>query len=136
MLRPSIIWCDSRAVEIGEKAFQDLGGVKALSKLLNSPANFTASKLAWVKENEPSIFKDIDKVMLPGDYLVMKLTGHITTTACALSEGIMWDFESNALSTDVLDVFGFDEKIIPEIVPPIGSALKIDEAVALELGFR
>lgn len=134
VLRPSIIWCDSRAVEIGEKAFQDLGGVKALSKLLNSPANFTASKLAWVKENEPSVFKDIHKVMLPGDYLVMKLTGHITTTACALSEGIMWDFESNALSTDVLDVFGFDEKIIPEIVPPIGSALKIDEAVALELG--
>ena len=69
VLRPSIIWCDSRAVPYGDKAFRDLGEERCLQSLLNSPGNFTASKLAWVKENEPDLFDKIDKIMLPGDYL-------------------------------------------------------------------
>ena len=95
VLRDSIIWCDSRAVEIGNKAFLQIGEKASLSRLLNSPGNFTASKLAWVKENEPEIFKKIDKIMLPGDFISMKLTGKITTSNSALSEGIFWDFKNN-----------------------------------------
>ena len=95
VLRPSIIWCDSRATEIGNKAFREIGNEACLNSLLNSPGNFTASKLKWVKENEPSVYEKIDKIMLPGDYIAMRLTGDIRTTASGLSEGMFWDFRKN-----------------------------------------
>ncbi len=115
VLRDSIIWCDSRAVEIGEQAFQSIGAEKCLSYLLNSPGNFTASKLAWVKKNEPEIYNRINKIMLPGDFIAMKLTGEITTSISSLSEGIFWDFKNNELSHDVMQHFGFDQNHFPVI---------------------
>ena len=117
VLRPSIIWCDSRAVPYGEKAFHDLGEDLCLRNLLNSPGNFTASKLAWVKENEPELFDKIDKIMLPGDYLAMKLSGEVKTTISGLSEGMMWDFKAKKPAKFLLDYFGFDESMIADIVP-------------------
>ena len=108
MLRPSIIWCDSRAVTCGDRAFRNIGEKQCLSHLLNSPGNFTASKLAWIKEYEPELYKRIDKIMLPGDYIAMKLTGEIATTISGLSEGIFWDFKENDLSEDLMRYFGFD----------------------------
>ena len=113
VLRDSIIWCDSRAVEIGNKAFKNIGEEKCLSHLLNSPGNFTASKLAWVKENEPAVFQKIDKIMLPGDFIAMKLTGSITSSIAALSEGIFWDFKNKEISKDILEYFGFSESVFP-----------------------
>ena len=115
VLRDSIIWCDSRAVPYGNKAFETIGEEQCLSHLLNSPGNFTASKLAWVKENEPHIYEQIDKVMLPGDFIAMKLTGTITTSASALSEGVFWDFKNNELSKDVMEYYDFHASIIPTI---------------------
>ncbi len=115
VLRDSIIWCDSRAVSIGKKAFQTIGENKCLSTLLNSPGNFTASKLAWVKENEPAVYEHIHKVLLPGDFIAMKLTGQTSTTISALSEGIFWDFAKHELSKDVFHYYGFDTSIIPTI---------------------
>ncbi|HNU86818.1 MAG TPA: FGGY family carbohydrate kinase [Ferruginibacter sp.] len=115
VLRNSIIWCDSRAVAIGDEAFANIGTEKCLYHLLNSPGNFTASKLAWVKENEPALFEKIDKAMLPGDFIAMKLTGSITTTTSALSEGIFWDYRNNSISKDIIDYFGFDESVFPAI---------------------
>ncbi|GAG02035.1 unnamed protein product, partial [marine sediment metagenome] len=98
VIRPAIIWCDSRAVEIGRKAAQDIGEEKCLQRLLNLPGNFTASKLKWVMENEPDIYSKIHKMMLPGDYIAMKMTGQIKTTPSGLSEGIMWDFQQQGLA--------------------------------------
>ena len=98
LLRPSIIWCDSRAVKIGQKAFEELGQEYCLQHLLNSPGNFTASKLRWVKESEPDIYKRIHKAMLPGEFIAMKLTGEICTTLSGLSEGVYWDFKEQAVS--------------------------------------
>ncbi len=134
VLRPSIIWCDSRAVPYGEKAFKTIGEEKCLSHLLNSPGNFTAAKLAWVKENEPELFAKIDKIMLPGDYIAMKLTGDITTTVSGLSEGIFWDFKNNCVSKDILNYFGFDSSIIPTILPTFSEQGKVTAAAAAELG--
>jgi len=134
VLRDSIIWCDSRAVEIGEKAFAKIGQERALNSLLNSPGNFTASKLAWVKENEPEIYAQIDKVMLPGDYIAMKLTGEITTSISALSEGVFWDFQHNELSKAVMECFGFDTDLIPEIKPLFSSHGNLTEGAAQSLG--
>src|SRR5580700_3998168 len=106
VLRDSIIWCDSRAAPYGEKAFERIGEARSLGHLLNSPGNFTAAKLAWVKEKEPWIYEKIDKVMLPGDFIAMRLTGEITTSVSALSEGIFWDFVRDELSEDVFSAFG------------------------------
>ena len=134
VLRPSIIWCDSRAVPYGEKAFNTIGEKECLTFLLNSPGNFTAAKLAWVKENEPNIYSKIYKIMLPGDYIAARLTGEIYTTASGLSEGIFWDFKQGKLSDTVLDYFGFDKSFIPDIVPTFSQQGTVTKAIADELG--
>ena len=134
-LRPSIIWCDGRAVPYGNKAFEEIGGEKCLQHLLNSPGNFTAAKLAWVKENEPELFAKIDKIMLPGDYIAMRLSGgDKKTTVSGLSEGMFWDFKNNEVSKDVMNFFGFSEDIIAEIVPTFSVQSTVCQAVADELG--
>ena len=134
VLRPSIIWCDSRAVQIGEKAAADIGEEKCLKHLFNLPGNFTASKLRWVKENEPDIYAKIDKIMLPGDYIAMKMTGEIKTTPSGLSEGIMWDFESDALADFVLDNYEISGELIAETVPTFSIQGELAKKAADELG--
>ena len=136
VLRPSIIWCDSRAVEIGQKAFNDLGENYCLSHLLNSPGNFTASKLAWVKQNEPEVFDQIYKIMLPGDYIAMRLSGEICTTVSGLSEGMFWDFQQNALANELLDYYGIDASLIADIKPTFGLQGEVSNAAAAELGLK
>ena len=134
-VRSSIIWCDSRAVEIGDKAFASIGKDKCLSHLLNSPGNFTASKLAWVKENEPEIFARIHKIMLPGDFIAMQLTGETCTTVSGLSEGIFWDFKNNSVSKDVLNAYGLSEDVLPRIVDTFSNQGQVLPEIAEELGF-
>ena len=136
VLRPSIIWCDSRATEIGNKAFNEIGNEKCLNALLNSPGNFTASKLKWVKQNEPSVYQKIDKIMLPGDYIAMRLTGEIRTTASGLSEGMFWDFRKNEVSELVLNYYGFGKELIPEIVDTFGIQGHVSAKIAGELGLK
>lgn len=133
VLRDSIIWCDSRAVDTGNNAFKKIGEERSLSTLLNSPGNFTASKLSWVKSNESKVFDNTYKMMLPGDFAAMKLTGEITTTSSALSEGIFWDFKEDELSNDVMSCFGFDKKLIPEVRSLFSSHGTLLEDVAAEL---
>ena len=133
-LRPSIIWCDSRAVPYGQKAFDVLGHEQCLSHLLNSPGNFTASKLAWVKENEPELYSKIYKIMLPGDFIAMKLTGEICTTISGLSEGMMWDFSEGRTAKMLLDYYGIDESLIPEIRPTFAEQGRVSAEAAAELG--
>ena len=134
VLRPAIIWCDSRAAQIGAKALEEIGREKCLGSLLNSPGNFTASKLKWVKDNEPEIYEKIYKIMLPGDYIAMKLTGEIKTTVGGLSEGMFWDFKNNCVADFLLDYYGFSKDLIPEIVPTFSVQGLLTEEAANELG--
>lgn len=136
VLRPSIIWCDSRAVPYGERAFQTIGEQHCLAHLLNSPGNFTASKLAWVKENEPAVYERIDKVMLPGDYIAMKLSGEICTTVTGLSEGMFWDFKQNEVAHFLLDYYGIDHSLLPDRKPVFGEQGRVSVAAAQELGLQ
>ncbi|WP_405267329.1 xylulokinase [Cellulophaga sp. Ld12] len=133
-LRKSIIWCDSRAVEIGNNAFEALGEEKCAGHLLNSPANFTASKLRWVKENEPNIYAKIHKFMLPGDYIAYKFSNKINTTISGLSEGIFWDFKTDSIAQFLLDYYGIEEALVPTIVDTFGLQSKVDEKGAEESG--
>ena len=136
VLRPAIIWCDSRAVSHGEKAFRHLGNETCLNRLLNSPGNFTAAKLAWVKENEPDVYERIDKIMLPGDYIAMRLTGEVCTTVSGLSEGTMWNFKSNNVADFLLDYYGIDRSLIPTVRPTFSEQGRVTAAAASEMGLQ
>lgn len=135
-LRHSIIWCDSRAVPYGQEAFEALGSDYCLTHYLNAPGNFTLAKLAWVKEHEPALFERICKVMLPGDYIGMRLTGEVCTTVSGLSEGIAWDFKENQSAHALLKHFGFPEEILPEIRPTFGEQGRVSASAAAELGLK
>ena len=134
VIRPSIIWCDSRAAAIGDEAFGEIGGQRCLTNLLNSPGNFTASKLKWVKDNEPDLYDKVYKIMLPGDYIAMKLTDEVQTTVSGLSEGIMWDFKKNSLADLLFENYGFSSEIVPEIVPTFAVQGQVSKQIAKELG--
>lgn len=135
-LRPAIIWCDSRAVPYGERAFNDLGADKCLGHLLNSPGNFTVAKLAWVKNNEPDIYSKIYKFMLPGDYIAMKLSGVVNTTVSGLSEGILWDFKEKKTADFLLDYYGIDKELVPDIVPTFSVQSEVNAKAAAETGLK
>jgi xylulokinase len=136
VLRPSIIWCDSRAVPYGEEAFRAIGEERCLQHILNSPGNFTASKLAWVRDNEPHIYGRIDKLMLPGDWIAFRLTGEQCTTIEGLSEGMFWDFREGTLSEDVLNHYGFPKSFFPRIKPVFGVQGHVSGVAARELGLK
>jgi len=133
ILRDAIIWCDSRTETQASKGLTAIGAEKCLSQLLNFPGNFTASKLAWVKENEPEVYGKIDKIMLPGDFIAMKMTGNITSTISMLSEGVFWDFKNQQLSEDILHVFEFDKKLFPELKTLFSPHGHITKDIAEEL---
>jgi xylulokinase len=135
-LRPAIIWCDSRAVEIGERAAKKIGEKKCFEHCLNLPGNFTASKLKWVRDNEPDIYRKIYKIMLPGDYIAMKLSGEIKTTYSGLSEGILWDFKKGRIADIVLDCYGIDEDLIPQAQPAFSIQGKLTKQAAEHLGLK
>jgi xylulokinase len=136
LLRPSIIWCDSRAVPLGEKAFKAMGEEKTLKHLLNSPGNFTASKLAWVKENEPAVYAQTYKIMLPGDYIAMRMTGQISSSISSLSEGVFWDFRKDAVSSELMEYYGFSNDLLPDLHPVFSDHGHLQKAVADQLGLK
>lgn len=133
-LRPSIIWCDSRAVEIGNKAFKDLGETYCLEHYLNSPGNFTASKLRWVIENEPHIWEQVDKMMLPGDFIALRMTGESCTTISGLSEGIFWDFKTRQIASTLLQKYAITEGVVPRVVPTFSHQGELTKSAASALG--
>ncbi len=133
-VRNSIIWCDSRAVSIGAEALKGIGYDKCMFRLLNSPGNFTASKLAWVKRNEPETYAKISKFCLPGDYIAYLLTGEISTTATGLSEGILWDFNENRRADFVADYYGIERDKFAEIVPALGIQARTTAQIQSLLG--
>lgn len=136
VVRPAIIWCDSRAVPYGENAFHTLGKDFCLSHYLNSPGNFTASKLAWVRDNEPGEFERIAKFMLPGDYIAMRLSGTVNTTTSGLSEGILWNFREKRLATELLDFYGIPQSMVADVVPTFSIQAEVSEAAAAETGLK
>jgi xylulokinase len=135
-VRNSIIWCDSRAVEIGNKAFKSLGESYCLSNFLNSPGNFTASKLKWVKDNEPGVYDRVHKILLPGDYIAMKLTGEPVTTVSGLSEGIMWNYPKNKVATELLDQYGINTSVVSDVVKTFSEQGQLSASAAATLGLK
>jgi xylulokinase len=134
LLRDSIIWCDSRAVNIGEKAAEEIGEAKFGAHLFNAPGNFTASKLKWVKENEPELYSKVAYYMLPGDYIAFKLTGEIATTINGLSEGMLWDFKEKKVANWLLKHYGIDPDLTPPLVNNFENQGKVTDEGAAQSG--
>jgi xylulokinase len=133
-LRPSIIWCDSRAARIGDRAFREMGEEFCLTNFLNSPGNFTAAKLRWVRENEPELYARIHKAMLPGDYIVMKMSGEIQTTITGLSEGVFWNFNKKDIATELLEHWNIDPSLLPVQTEVFATQAVVNRQAAAELG--
>ncbi|EKF56476.1 xylulose kinase [Galbibacter marinus] len=133
-LRPSIIWCDSRAAEIGQQHYEAIGAETCQEQILGSPGNFTASKLKWVKENQPDVYAKIKYFMLPGDFIATKLTGVAQTSTSGLSEAALWNFKENRLATEILDAMEISTELVPEVVPNFAEQAKVDPSIAAELG--
>lgn len=133
-VRPAIIWCDSRAAQTGDSVYESMGAEKCQRQILGSPGNFTASKLKWVKDNQPEIFAKAKYMMLPGDYIAAKLSGMAQTSTSGLSEAALWDFTKGRIAHEVLEAMGLSADIIPEVVPNFGHQCKISTAIAEELG--
>lgn len=134
VVRPSIIWCDSRATQIGERALNDLGNAYCLGHLLNSPGNFTASKLKWVNENEPELFDKVHKWMLPGDFIAMKFTNEINSTVSGFSEGMFWDFKQNNTAGNLLDYYGIPKELMPDLVDTFSIHGRLTDNAAVACG--
>jgi xylulokinase len=135
-LRPAIIWCDSRAVGYGAEAFDKLGKDFCLEHFLNSPGNFTASKLKWVRDHEPDIYSKTVRIILPGDYIAMKMTGEAATTLSGLSEGIFWDYKKNTVAQSLLDFYGIDKDLLAPLVPSFGEQGRLLKIAAEALGMK
>jgi xylulokinase len=135
-VRPSIIWCDSRAAQLGTDAYTILGAENSQAMILGSPGNFTAAKLKWVKENEPEVFAKARYMMLPGDFIAAKLSGVAQTSTSGLSEAALWNFSEGRLAIEVLEAMDLSAAIIPEIVPNFGQQATISTAIASELGLN
>jgi xylulokinase len=135
-LRPAIIWCDSRAVPIGDAAFRGLGEETCLGRLMNSPGNFTASKLRWVREEEPETYDKIHKVMLPGDYLAARMTGEVLTTPSGLSEMILWDYQRECVADFILEHYDISSDLLPGVVPTFAEQGGLLPGPAEELGLQ
>lgn len=136
VLRPSIIWCDSRAVDTGNRAFHEIGEKTCLARYLNSPGNFTASKLKWVQTNEPGIYKKIHKIMLPGEYIAMRMTGEVNTTPSGLSEGILWDYPNQGPADSLLSYYGIASDLIPDVFPVFSVQGRLTRQAADETGLK
>ena len=113
-----------------------IGEEYVLPHLLNSPGNFTASKLGWVKQNEPDVYAKVHKFMLPGDYLAAKMTGDVVTTPSGLSEGIFWDFVNERPADFIFSHFGFDPSLLATVLPTFSEQGKITAEAAASLGLK
>jgi xylulokinase len=102
--------------------------------LLNSPGNFTASKLRWVILNQPDLVKTAKAMLLPGDFIAYQLTGEPTTTIPGLSEGMLWDFNADAPATELLKLYSISPDLVPRRVPTFGEQGNVTAQAAQTLG--
>jgi len=116
VIRPALIWCDVRT----EKQCRDLTakiGQEKLIQLTCNPAlaNFTLTKLLWVRENEPENWKRVRSVMLPKDYVRFRLTGERATDMADASGTLLLDVANRSWSNEMLRAAEIDERVLPAL---------------------
>ena len=116
VVRPALIWCDVRT----EKQCKELNeriGAERLIRLTCNPAlaNFTLTKLMWTRENEPENWARVRSVMLPKDYVRLKLTGDRATDLADASGTLMLDVARRKWSMEILQAVEMDQSLLPSL---------------------
>lgn len=137
VLRKAIIWCDQRTeLECGQ--ITGLIGAERLIQITANPAltGFTASKIMWVKNNEPQIFKKIKKILLPKDYIRFRLTGEYATEVSDASGMQLMDIPKRQWSGEVLDKLGIERSQLGEMYESQEVSGKVNHTGAELTGLR
>ena len=135
VIRPAILWNDGRTKEETDYLNNVIGKDK-LSEYTSNIAftGFTAPKILWVRKNEPDNFKKINKIMLPKDYLVYRLSGAFSTDYSDASGMLLLDVKNKRWSKEMLDICGITEKKLPKLYESYEVVGNLKSDIAKELG--
>lgn len=116
VLRPAIIWCDVRTDPQCREITQRVGAEQLIQLVLNPAlAGFTLPKLMWVREVEPDLWTRVRSVLLPKDYVRLKLTGDRATDVADASGTLLLDVRGRKWSQEMLAHANLDEKLLPHV---------------------
>ena len=135
VIRPAILWNDGRTKEETDYLNNVIGKDK-LSEYTSNIAftGFTAPKILWVRKNEPDNFKKINKIMLPKDYLVYRLSGAFSTDYSDASGMLLLDVKNKRWSKEMLDICGITEKKLPKLYESYEVVGNLKSDIVKELG--
>jgi xylulokinase len=138
VLRPALLWNDQRTAkqcaEIEEKA----GGRAALVEMVGNPAltGFTAPKILWFRENERKKFDRCRQVLLPKDYIRLRLTGGYATEVSDASGTLLLDVKNRAWHRGLLEILELDAGLLPAVGESQEVTGVLTESAAKVLGLR
>jgi xylulokinase len=137
VVRPALIWCDVRT----EKQSQELTAKIGAEKLINltcNPAltNFTLTKCLWVRENEPENWNRVRSLMLPKDYVRLRLTGERATDMADASGTLLLDVAHRRWSKEMLQLVQMDESLLPALYESPDICGQVSEAGAAATGLQ
>ena len=137
VLRPCILWCDQRTTKQGEYIITTVGKER-LMRIACTPGfpYFTACKLLWVRENEPEVYEKIFKILLPKDYIRLKLTGNFATDVTDASGTLFLNVRERKWSSEMLDCLDVDQTILPDCVESSEVTGKVTKKAAERTGLR
>jgi xylulokinase len=135
VLLPAILWCDNRTEQecdeitkhFGQDKLREYTGNKCLT-------GFTAPKILWVKNNMPNVFQQIEHIMLPKDYIRLKLTGEYATDYSDASGMLLLDVENKRWSQPMCEYLGVDEGKLPKLYESYEVTGVVTDDVLNELG--
>lgn len=134
-LRPMIIWADTRAREQERKMVEAVGeerGYKITGHRLS--ASYSAAKLLWVRDQEPAVYSRAAKMLNAKDYMIYRLTGEIVTDYSDASGTNLLDITQKKWSDELLECFGIERNLLPELYPSSKIVGIITEEAARETG--
>lgn len=137
VIRPALIWCDQRTDAQSKELERNLGLDRLIQLTCNPPlTNFTLTKLLWVRENEPKNWQRVRKIMLPKDYVRLRLTGESAIDVADASGTLLLDVANRRWSNEVLGKTGIDAKLLPKLFESQEICGKISQAGASATGLR
>lgn len=132
VIRPAILWSDTRTAKQCEEIMSKAGGLKRLIKKVSNPAleGFTAPKILWLKENEPDNYQKVNFVLMPKDFIRYKLTGEVNTEVSDAAGTLLFDVKKKEWSKEFIETLGLKDDILPPVIESIDLGGKISETTA------
>ncbi len=137
VLRPALLWCDQRTEKQCAEITAKIGRER-LIELTCNPAvtGFTLPKLLWTREREPQIWDQVRTVLLPKDYIRLKLSGDKASDVADSSGTLLFDVQKRRWSGEMLDTFGIERSLMPRVYESIDVTGTVSQAAAAETGLK